>query len=252
MIDNQINTIHTPCKDCVFAIYSNNTQNDCALGYLKKYQDNNIQVLEAYDDTKEFYIINGKKCIGYRENKWFKQFNLDDASLIDKVNKYNETNYLDYIVAIDLKQMSIDDLDSILKQLSVCNIKPQKVILVRYADNELKFPYTAIEDLFKKHNVTYTWRIQTILDISISYDQIIHNIISLNSKYRFIVSINNYNTDIKHIIEHTNQIVHHDLGQFDIIANNDHSCIIFSTIIYRFDHFHGNNLLNNPNNYQVV
>lgn len=252
MIDNQINTIHTPCKDCVFAVYTSNTQTDCALKYIDKYRHNNIQILEAYDDSKEFYIINGKKCIGYRENKWFKQFDLQDADLTNKISKYNETNHLDYIMIVDLKQMSIDSLDSLLKQISLCDIAPKKVILIRYTDDELKFPYNIIEDLFKKNQVNYAWRIQTILDMSLSYDHIVNNVISLNSKYRFVVSINKHNTDIKRMIAYTNQLVHHDLGQFDIITNHDRSCIIFSTIIYRFDRFHGNDLLNNPDNYQIV
>lgn len=247
-----IDTIHTPCKDCVFAIYNQNTQTDCALGYIDKYKDKNISVLEAYDNTKEFYIINGKKCIGYRENKWFKQFDLDGSDLEAKINKYHETNHLDYIIIIDLKNLSIENLDEILKQIQSCDIKPRKLIMVRYADNELKFPYSSIENLLKNHNVSYVWRIQTILDTTLVYKEILHNIISLNAKYRFIVSVNDYNTDIKHIIKHTNKTVHHDLDQFDIISNKDHSCIIFSSIIYRFDSFHGNNLLNNPNNYQII
>lgn len=252
MIDNQINKIHTPCKDCVFALYENQTQIDCALGYITKYKNKDISVLEAYDDSKEFYIINGKKCIGYRENKWFKQFDLDNADLTAKVNKYHETNHLDYIIIIDLKNLSIEDLDDLLKQIRLCEIQPKKLVMIRYADNELKFPYSSIEKLLKNNSVDYLWRIQTILDTTLTYDQILHNVISLNAKYRFVISISNYNTDIKHIVEHTNKVVHHDLDQFDIFSNKDHSCIVFSSIIYRFDSFHGNNLLNNPDNYQIV
>lgn len=252
MIDNKVDTIHTPCKDCVFAVYDGQTQTDCALGYVAKYKNKNIPVLEAYDDSKEFYIINGKKCIGYRENKWFQQFGLDDGTLEAKINKYHETNHLDYIGVVDLKNLSIEDLDQLLKQLQSCEIKPRKLVMIRYADSQLKFPYSGIENLLKNNNVSYLWRIQTILDNTLTYNEILHNIISLNAKYRFILSINNYNNDIKNIVEHTNKVVHHDLDQFDIFSNKDRSCMIFSTIIYRFDAFHGNNLLNNQDNYQIV
>ena len=59
-----INAVHTPCKNCVFAIYDNITQTNCALHYLDIYRDKDIEILEAYDNDKEFYIINNKKCIG--------------------------------------------------------------------------------------------------------------------------------------------------------------------------------------------
>lgn len=252
MIDNRINTIHTPCKDCVFATYENNTQNGCALNYIDKYKTNNIEILEAYDNDKEFYIINGKKCIGYRENKWFKQFELENSDVADKVNKYHATNYLDYIIIIDLKLLSQETLDDILSQISLCDIQPKKVIMIRYADNQLKFPYSDIENMLKKYSPSYIWRIQTILDTSLISEHILHNIISLNAKYRFIASVSKYNTDIKSIVEKTNTIVHHDLDQFDVLSNHDHSCIIFSSLIYRFESFHGNNLFQNKDTYRIV
>lgn len=252
MLDNKINTIHTPCKNCVFAVYENNTQNDCAIKYIDKYKDNNIEILEAYDNEKEFYIINGKKCIGYRENKWFKQFNLEDSSLEDKIAKYHETNQLDFLIIIDLKSLSVEQLDDIFKQISLSDIQPKKLILIRYSDNELRFPYATIENLLKEYKVSYTWRIQTILDPSLSYEQILHNVISLNSKYRFIVSVTQHNSDISKIIKDTNKIVHHDLDQFDVISNKTHDCIIFSSIIYRFESFHGNNLFDNPDKYRII
>lgn len=99
-LDDQINTIHTPCKSCVFAKYDNNTQNGCELNYLDKYRTKNASILEAYDDEKEFYIINGKKCMGYRENKWFKQFNLENSDIESKIKIYKEKNYLDYILSL--------------------------------------------------------------------------------------------------------------------------------------------------------
>lgn len=252
MLDSQINPIHTPCKNCAFAVYDANTQVECAIRYLDKYKQKNTQLLEAYDDDKEFYIINGKKCLGYRENKWFKQFDLENASVESKVNKYFETNFLDYCTIIDLKNLTIDDLDSILQQLSECSIKPRKLIMVRYVDNELNFSYTRIEQLLNKYAIKYTWRIQTIVDKSLTQQQVLHNLISLNSQYRFILSINNTNSDIARIISKTNTVVHEDLDQFEIFCNESRSVIIFSGIVYRFEAFHGNNLLDNSNNYTII
>ena len=252
MLDSQINPIHTPCKSCVFALYSNNTQTDCAIGYIEKYKNKNTEILEAYDNDKEFYIINGKKCLGYRENKWFNQFDLTDADINQKVAKYFETNILDYYMVVDLKQLNINQLDDILKQISECKIQPKKVIFIRYVDNELQFGFSKIEALLTKHAVPYIWRIQTIVDLSLNHEQILHNIISLNAKYRFVLSVKSMNNDIGRIVSQTNKVVHDDLDQFEVFSNKDHSSIIFSTIVYRFEAFHGNNLLNKPENYVII
>jgi hypothetical protein len=251
-LDKSINSIHTPCKDCVFAKYNSNTQEDCLLDYLNKYRSKNIEILEAYDDKKEFYIINEKKCIGYRENKWFKQFDLQDSSIDEKIKKYNETNILDYIITIDLKNIIIDDLDSILSQISVLSIQPKRVIFIRYSDSSLSFPYSVIENLLKKYDNKYKWRIQTILDQSLSYNQIINNIVNLNTSYRFILCVNKHNNDLGRIVSLTNQKVHHDLDQFDIISNKEHSCLIYSGVIFRFETFHGKDFLNNKDHYLIV
>lgn len=251
-LNESINTIHTPCKSCVFAIYNDKTQTDCALHYIDKYRNNHIDILEAYDDEKEFYIINGKKCIGYRENKWFKQFDLDDADLEEKIKKYHETNVLDYIVVVDLKDMTLEHLDDTLHQISDTKIQPKKVILIRYNDNQLLFPYSTIEAMLKKYNASYKWRIQTILDSSLEHRSIIHNITHLNGSYRFIMCVNKHNNDLTKIVDLTNQKVHHDLDQFDIIANSDKSCLIYSSVIFRFETFHNRDFLDNPDNYTIV
>lgn len=250
MLNEQINKIHTPCKDCVFAKYQENTQVDCELNYISKYKTKNIEVLEAYDDEKEFYIINGKQCIGYRENKWFSSFDLKDNSVNGKVEKFNELNRLDYISVIDLKSISLDELESLLQQTNNVEIRPKKLIIIRYANN-MGFPYEILREILDKYAKDYIWRIQTILDPLIGYDSILKNIVSLNYN-RFIVSITKHNNDIKKIIEYTNQLVHHDLDQFNIISNSHKDCLIFSRCLYTFEVLNGKNLLDEDTNYTTI
>lgn len=250
MLNEQINKIHTPCKDCVFAKYQDNTQIDCALSYISKYKSKNIEILEAYDDNKEFYIVNGKKCIGYRENKWFDQFDLKDSSIEDKIKKFHEINSLDYLLVVDLKNINLEQLEDLLSQTKNLEFKPKKLIIVRYADN-IGFPYEVLKNLLDTYAIGYKWRIQTVLDPLSIYDNILKNIISLNS-HRFIVSVTQHNTDLINLIKHTNQVVHHDLDQFNIISNHNKSCIIFSRSSYAFEAFNGINLLDNELNYTII
>ena len=55
--------IHTPCKDCVFAIYDDKTQINCSQDCIDKYKKLDVPIVEVYDDDKEFYVIEGRKCI---------------------------------------------------------------------------------------------------------------------------------------------------------------------------------------------
>lgn len=59
--------IQTSCKECLFAVYGDKTQIGCQFDKLNKFDNNNI--IEAYDDEKEFYVID-RLCNHYRDNKW--------------------------------------------------------------------------------------------------------------------------------------------------------------------------------------
>lgn len=59
-------TIKTNCKDCAFAIYENQTQIDCKFNRIEKFGKD---VIEAYDDDNEFYIID-RLCTYYRNKAW--------------------------------------------------------------------------------------------------------------------------------------------------------------------------------------
>lgn len=63
----QDNIVRTNCKDCILAIYdkkSNSTQLGCLANRIEKFEN----VIEAYDDDKEFYVIE-RLCNYYRDNK---------------------------------------------------------------------------------------------------------------------------------------------------------------------------------------
>ena len=105
-----IDSIHTSCKDCVFAIYEDQTQTGCSMSMIEKYKAKNCEIIEAYDDDKEFYIINKRKCINHRKESWFKQFENSDNSLEYRIEKTNASNKINYILLIDLKLFTVEKL----------------------------------------------------------------------------------------------------------------------------------------------
>ena len=252
MTDKMISTIHSCCKNCVFAIYDSNSQKGCSLNYLDVYKNNNIEVLEAYDDEKEFYIINDKKCIGYRENSWFEEIGMKDASVEEKILRFKKDNELNYVIVLNLKTFTFNDLDMLLKQIADISIKPQKIILIRFIDDEKQFEYNKINELFLKHGINIQWRIQTIVDTQAVYLEILHNITMINPQYRFILSVENPSDKINYLVNKTNSIIHEDLGQILVATDNDKNCLIYSSIVYRYGAITKNHIFKDPSSFTII
>jgi len=251
-MDNIIHNIHTPCKQCVFAQYNGNTQKDCHLGYIEKYKTANISIIEAYDNEKEFYIINDKKCIGYRENKWFDGLDLEDDSIQTKIDFYNQQNKLHYLVVVNLQFFNTESLDKLFKELSRCSVQPQKIILVRYRNTKFPFEYAQIENIIKDNNINYQWRIQTMLDSSVPYEGVLHNTTNINQKYRFILSVSEPTESFAYLVDRANSIVHEQLDQFIILSNPNKTSILYSGAVYRFGIVHNENILQNFDKYTIL
>jgi hypothetical protein len=230
-----IDPIHTSCKNCIFSEYVENTQTDCNLKYIEKHKNNDIEIIEAYDEEKNFYIINKKKCIGYRDKEWLKSNDLSISSSIeDKIHKYQELNFIQYIMVVDLKNVNTEQFIDVCKQISELKTQPQKIIFIRYTNNDLSFPYNFMKEIVESYPISSIWRIQTMIDNSMSYEDILHTSIVTNPQYRFIYSVTDYDKNIGHIITIANQIVHDDLKQFNVLSNATKTCIIFSSSVYRY------------------
>lgn len=49
----------TPCRDCVFAVYQGKTQTGCRFGRTEKFPDKGVELVEAQDGDREFYVVQG-------------------------------------------------------------------------------------------------------------------------------------------------------------------------------------------------
>lgn len=231
-----IEPIHTPCKECVFAKYDNNTQIGCSLKYLDIYKAQSVDILEAYDNDLEFYIINGKKCMGYRENTWFVKAGLENATLEEKIAYYNSLNKLNYLLVINFKEIGVSEesKNNLLNSLIDLPIKPAKIVFIRDQELSHNTTYASINDLMNRAKINCPWRIQSMVDDNISNANILHSVICLNKQYRFICHIRSVPTSLHHIINIGNEIVHTKLDKFNVLSLPDHSCVLFPGGVYRY------------------
>lgn len=250
---SEINSIHTPCKKCAFAKYDNNTQIDCYLNLISKYRDKNIEILEAYDNEKEFYIINGKKCFGYRENSWFDKKNLSHLSLDEKIAHIKNSSFIHYLLIVDLKKFSTDqDLEQLESQLSSLTIKPRKIILVRYQNDDKNHEFDKLKRLLEQSNLGCEWRIQTVLDDK-NYLDHMHELSNLNKKYRLVCGIINQSTNLDKIVNKANALIYDELSHFEVLSNEAKSVLMFSAPNYRYSLFIEKiNILDTPERFVIV
>ena len=246
----QISQVHTPCKNCSFAIYKDNTQIDCALKYLDIYKSKNIEVLEVYDEEKEFYVVNDKKCIGYRNDSWLKDHDLINSSIEEKILQYNKSNHLSYTCVVNTKDAKFNDLIDIIHNIESSKILPKKLHIVRYNNNN-EFDFNKLNAILSK--LSYPWKIHTCVDDS-AFEFFIHNVTINDQDARFILCINNLSELAAHkVIEKANEITHKNLDQFIAISLKDnHNIRIFNKNVYKFDKLNGFVLLSDEKNYILV
>jgi hypothetical protein len=252
-LSNVIKPIHTCCKNCVFSKYENTTQIGCELNFIEKYKTLGSEILEAYDEDLEFYVINNKKCLGYREDSYFKKRNMDKVDIKEKIDYFYKTNTINYLLVINLKYFNETSFDLLKNEIKNLPIGPKKVIFIRYSNQAPAFEYNVVQKFLQETSLGCEWRLQTMLSSDLNDTEILHNIINLNKKYRFVLNINELTDNIKDLVFQANDIVHNNLGHFHILSNKNKTNKIFSAASYRYSYaIYKENLLDNENNYITI
>jgi hypothetical protein len=229
-----IDSIHTSCKDCVFAVYENKTQTDCSMGMIKKYRDKNDEIIEAYDDDKEFYIINKRKCINHRKESWFAQFENPENSTEYRIEKTKASNRLNYILLIDLKLFNVEKLHQTFIDISNLDVKPKRIILLRYSYANRVFDFDTIKGFIDQYKIDCPWRVQTMVEQDVELRSILSSTINLHKQHRFMTYMTDYTSDLNKIINRGNEIAFDNLEIFSLITDKLKTTSLFSGLVYRY------------------
>lgn len=163
-----IGLIHTPCKMCVFAKYENNTQVSCESGFLDNHKKRGYEILEVYDSEKEFFVINNRKCLGFRDQEWLSkqaEKNIDD--LKDKIKTENQLKYI-AILKIEPKTI-LEDIKKIIISLSEQCIVPQGIIFYKNKWGHYSITNETLLKFMSKFPLK--WKIKNFIDRSLTDDQ---------------------------------------------------------------------------------
>ena len=121
-----INKINTSCKDCIFAEYAGITQVTCTTGELDNMREHGIQILEAFDDEKEFYVINKTKCLYHRPKEW-PLANTTLEKQVEHILKCIRIVYEVIIIAND----SLEDIQTTIDSALSQTLPPKQITIIR-------------------------------------------------------------------------------------------------------------------------
>lgn len=121
----QDQTIRTSCKNCAFAIYDDNkkTQLSCVHDRIERFKPS---VSEAYDEDREFYVIN-RLCTYYRDEAW--GYTSNDA---EKVKKESA---LSFDVIIDCNNLTDEKTAGVINLINNSHYYTEKMNIVLLHEN---------------------------------------------------------------------------------------------------------------------
>lgn len=109
--------VQTSCKECVFASYEEKTQTACLADRLKHFEGD---VIEVYDDDKEFYVIN-RACTFFRPSSW--NGGKPDA------DKARQEIIPSFGIFLDLSNSSLEDLPKTIESIKNIDYDSGKIVV---------------------------------------------------------------------------------------------------------------------------
>lgn len=152
--------METACKLCVFAKYEGKTQVDCKLKQLDVYRRNAVEIIDAYDDDNEFFVVKGH-CNYFRSDRWLKKYEkVENFDPIVKAIAEAEFD-VDWFVYCDAA--TLHKLSNTLSEINKWKIKPKRVIIV-YHDPQ-KLSLSALHDIVFDGKYDFAWQVKMIMEI---------------------------------------------------------------------------------------
>ena len=115
-------TLQTNCKECLFAVYDKNTQTGCMADRISMFQHTpkGNMVIAAYDNEKEFYVIDGL-CNYFRPPAWN-----EGIADLEKAKYESKTKFA---IVIHADNINSDNLASIKNSLKHINYMSDKITI---------------------------------------------------------------------------------------------------------------------------
>lgn len=237
----------TPCKNCIFAAYDEDTQIGCHLGKLDVYRKRGAEILECYDQDREFYVIKDRQCPHFRNLKWLLGVRKVHGDDVDYKQKVKQENILSFHVIV-LANRSMEKLASTLQSLlDTLGVHPVQVTVMLPAGSKLK--PSEIRTKVQKQEPKFKLRIQQLV-VKTRDRQAIHMAQKSCPKVNFYcVCHAGYSFDPL-VFAKVNYFVIEDLYQFAMYedADDKYGMKIIPLPVHEYWHFQGDHSKSIPEN----
>jgi hypothetical protein len=126
----------TPCKNCGFAVYEEDTQTGCYLGVIDKFRAVGTEIIEAYDHEKEFFVID-RKCLFGRNKKWVADYCSECPDDILKRIRAEIAIKLEVCVYVD-EHTTQNEIVETVDALNEQALKPTSLVFLQHPDSTIK------------------------------------------------------------------------------------------------------------------
>ena len=159
--------ISTSCKNCYFAEYKGNTQTGCSLDRLEKYKNIKATVIEAYDDNKEFYVIQDKICVYYRNHEFIEKLRLSNREdILTKIKSELRAPY--HLILFFREDDTQEDLEKCIQGAANQKIKPKVFTVINKFNKHVEA--SKIMEIVNHYGFDY-WRIQNAANLEFEWDR---------------------------------------------------------------------------------
>lgn len=206
---------NTSCKECIFAVYDYKTQIGCDLDRIEAYRKKGDDVvLEAYDNEKEFFVINNYKCSCFR-NKYY-ALNRPNQNHKESVLNDIKTKFCIIIYANN----DIDGVKSTLINLKHHGYPIEEIVIILDKNEEPdKMDYiTMASELLPG----ITWRVN-VLQQSLSHYKTIDMVLHHNKRhFNFFTHLNAYEHLPDGVLQKIDDIINKEINVASAIQVADH------------------------------
>lgn len=243
---------HTPCKQCYFAEYTEKTQTGCSMGLIEEYKKTeHIKVIEAYDEEKEFFVIDGKQCAGYKEPKYFESRNIENLTREEKVAYVKDKLKLKYIAIINCYEIDLETLANIVEELKQAEVQPD-CIMICINENSRFGPHEYYKVL-NKSKIKSRWKIRNVTHKDQTHIVTVHEVINLGAENcNFVLSVDGDFTNLSKIINEANDITYKRFGRFVVLSNKNKETILFNKFVYKSGLACSHDIITNYEEYTII
>ena len=223
----QDKTLQTSCKECLFSVYEKNTQTGCLANRIEMFKNTarGDIIIDAYDDEKEFYVVDGL-CNYFRPPSWN-----EGKTDLDKAIDESQTTFF---IVIYADQINEDNLSRIQKSIQEIDYEHSKISVVISHDLTMEAQHKKIVTKLYEF-LTQDLNIDTKINAYLSETQQDYEAFrKAQGSYFIRLIVADNNTVSKHMFRNIDAALNKDAVRAVVFDDGNTVAMAYSVFLIRF------------------